>query len=139
MRWRLISVFMAITLLVVLVQDIPLGSYLVRVERDRLATSLERDAFLLSGRAQQLLETGGPAPGTVAAAVRDYGQASGARVVVVDRSGTAVATSDDDQSATGASYLSRPRFPPRSPARSPRASGTRTRWGSTWFTSPFLS
>ena len=108
MRWRLISVFMAITLLVVLVQDIPLGSYLVRVERDRLATSLERDAFLLSGRARQLLETGGSAPGTVAAAVRDYGQASGARVVVVDRSGTAVATSDDDQSATGASYLSRP-------------------------------
>ncbi|WP_246469058.1 sensor histidine kinase [Arthrobacter ipis] len=108
MRWRLISVFMAITLLVVLVQDVPLGSYLVRVERDRLATSLERDAFLLSGRARQLLEAGGPAPGTVAAAVRDYGQASGARVVVVDRSGAAVATSDDDQSATGASYLSRP-------------------------------
>ena len=66
MRWRLIGAFMAITLLVVLVQDIPLGSYLVRVERDRLATSLERDAFLLSGRARQLLETGGPAPGSSA-------------------------------------------------------------------------
>ena len=56
MRWRLISAFMVVTLLVVLVQDIPLGNYLVRVERDRLTTSLERDAFLLGGRTRQILE-----------------------------------------------------------------------------------
>ena len=82
MRWRLICAFMAITLLVVLVQDIPLGSYLVRVERDRLATSLERDAFLLSGRAHHLLEAGASrdaAAAPVTVAVRDYGRASGAR------------------------------------------------------------
>ncbi|CAH0276212.1 Sensor protein CzcS [Arthrobacter sp. Bi83] len=108
MRWRLISAFMVITLLVVLVQDIPLGNYLVRVERDRLTTSLERDAFLLGGRARQLLEAGTGAPAGVADAVRNYGQASGARVVIVNPAGTAVATSDDDQSATGSSYVSRP-------------------------------
>jgi signal transduction histidine kinase len=108
MRWRLISAFMVITLLVVLVQDIPLGNYLVRVERDRLTTSLERDAFLLGGRARQLLEAGTGAPAGVADAVRSYGQASGARVVIVNPAGTAVATSDDDQSATGSSYVSRP-------------------------------
>jgi signal transduction histidine kinase len=111
MRWRLICAFMAITLLVVLVQDIPLGGYLVRVERDRLATSLERDAFLLSGRAHHLLEpgaSGGSAAAPVTVAVRDYGRASGARVVIVDRAGTAVVTSDDDQSSTGSSYVSRP-------------------------------
>jgi len=108
MRWRLICAFMAITLLVVLVQDIPLGSYLVRVERDRLATSLERDAFLLSGRAHHLLESGASAAAPVTVAVRDYGRASGARVVIVNRAGTAVVTSDDDQSSTGSSYLSRP-------------------------------
>ena len=38
MRWRLIGAFMFITLLVVLVQDIPLGNYLVRVERDAADT-----------------------------------------------------------------------------------------------------
>ncbi len=108
MRWRLISAFMVITLLVVLVQDIPLGNYLVRVERDRLTTSLERDAFLLGGRARQLLESGTGTSAGVAEAVRAYGQASGARVVIVNTAGTAVATSDDDQSATGSSYLSRP-------------------------------
>ena len=64
MRWRLIGAFMLITLLVVLVQDIPLGSYLVRVERDRLTTSLERDAFLMAGRAGDALKAGGALPRT---------------------------------------------------------------------------
>ncbi|WP_457973526.1 ATP-binding protein [Arthrobacter sp. D1-17] len=108
MRWRLISAFMVITLLVVLVQDIPLGNYLIRVERDRLTTSLERDAFLLGGRARQLLEGRSGVPAGVEDVVREYRQASGARVVIVNTAGTAVATSDDDQSATGSSYLSRP-------------------------------
>ncbi|CAI3801610.1 sensor histidine kinase [Pseudarthrobacter sp. MM222] len=108
MRWRLIGAFMLITFLVVLVQDIPLGNYLVRVERDRITTSLERDAFLLGGRSADALKAGGPFPSEVAADVRRYGQASGARVVVVDAAGTAVATSDDDQSATGSVYSSRP-------------------------------
>lgn len=108
MRWRLIGAFMLITLLVVLVQDIPLGNYMVRVERDRLTTSLERDAFLLGGRTGEALKTGGAMPGEVAADVRSYRQASGARVVIVDAAGTAVATSDDDQSAAGSPYSSRP-------------------------------
>jgi signal transduction histidine kinase len=108
MRWRLISAFMVITLLVVLVQDIPLGNYLVSVERDRLTTSLERDAFLLGGRVREVLETGTGVPADVADAVHKYSQASGARVVIVNPAGTAVATSDDDQSATGSPYISRP-------------------------------
>ncbi|WP_211882610.1 ATP-binding protein [Pseudarthrobacter albicanus] len=99
---------MLITLLVVLVQDIPLGSYLVRVERDRLTTSLERDAFLMAGRTGDALKTGGAMPGDVATDVRRYREASGARVVIVDAAGTAVATSDDDQSATGSPYSTRP-------------------------------
>ena len=112
MRWRLISAVMVIALLVVLVQDIPLGNYLVRVERDRLTTSLERDAFLLGGRVREVLETGSGVPGGVADAVHKYSHASGARVVIVNPAGTAVATSDHDQSATG---------PPTSPApKSPR-------------------
>ncbi|CAH0134260.1 MULTISPECIES: hypothetical protein [unclassified Arthrobacter] len=84
MRWRLIGAFMFITLLVVLVQDIPLGNYLVRGERERLTTSLERDAFLLAGRAGDALRAGGPLPAEVAADVRRYGEAGGARVVIID-------------------------------------------------------
>jgi hypothetical protein len=108
MRWRLMGAFMFITLLVVLVQDIPLGNYLVRVERERLTTSLERDAFLLAGRAGDALRACGPLPADVAADVRRYREAGGARVVIVDVGGTALATSDDDQAATGSTYSSRP-------------------------------
>lgn len=108
MRLRLMGAFMLVTLLVVLVQDIPLGNYLVSVERDRLTTSLERDAFLLGGRSAAALTTAGAIPEEVATDVRRYGQASGARVVIVNDAGTAVATSDDDESSTGASYGSRP-------------------------------
>ena len=99
---------MLIALLVVLVQDIPLGNYLVRVERDRMTTSLERDAFLLGGRTRQTLESGGQVPQNVADTIRKYSEASGSRVVIVRPDGTAAATSDDDQSATG--HLVR--FPP---------------------------
>ncbi|WP_043442595.1 sensor histidine kinase [Arthrobacter sp. L77] len=108
MRLQLIGAFMLITLMVVAVQGIPLGNYLVRVERDRLTTSLESDAFLLGGRSAETLATSGTMPGEAREDVRRYGRASGARVVIVNAEGTAVATSDDDESSTGSSYGSRP-------------------------------
>lgn len=102
------AAFVAVTLLVVVVQDIPLGSYLERVERERIITALERDAFLLAGRTEDTIEAvAGPAP-QVVADVHRYRQASGARVVVVNSAGVAIVTSDDDQSATGSPYRSRP-------------------------------
>lgn len=107
MKWRLMVAFMAVTLLVVLVQDIPLGNYLDRVERERIVTALERDAFLLAGRTEDTLEAAQPDP-QVVADVHRYRQGSGARVVIVNSDGIALVTSDDDQSATGSSYRSRP-------------------------------
>jgi len=101
------AAFMAITLAVVIVQDLPLGSYLMRTERERITTALERDAFVLAGRSEEVLEAGVPDPALVTDAQR-YHRSSGARVVIVDTSGTAVATSDDDQATAGSSYRSRP-------------------------------
>ena len=43
---------MAVTCLVVVVRHVPRGNYLQRVERDRIVTALERDAFLLAGRSE---------------------------------------------------------------------------------------
>jgi len=100
---------MGLTLLVLLVQDIPLSSYLRQVETDRLVTALERDAFVLAGRSEEALEK--PTPDGMAMLTEfalTYRDAGGARVVIVDQSGIAVVTSDDDQSSVGASYLSRP-------------------------------
>ncbi len=100
---------MGLTLLVLLVQDIPLAFYLRQVENDRLVTSLERDAFVLGGRAEEVLEHSTPEGlAELTEFARDYQAAGGARVVIVDRDGVAIVTSDADDSRVGSSYLSRP-------------------------------
>ena len=103
------AAIMGLTLLVLLVQDVPLAFWLRQVETDRLTTALERDAFVLAGRSEELLETpSAEAVETLAALAREYRDAGGARVVIVDADGTAVVTSDDDQASLGTSYASRP-------------------------------
>lgn len=103
------AAIMATSLLVLLVQDIPLTGYLRTVEHDRIITSLERDAFVLGGKAEEALETPDTADDAVVSALaRAYRDAGGSRVVIVNTSGIAIVTSDDDQSSVGASYLSRP-------------------------------
>jgi signal transduction histidine kinase len=103
------AALMGLTLLVLLVQDIPLGFYLRGVETDRIVTSLERDAFVLAGRSAQALATPTAADDAVLTELaQDYRDAGGARVVIVDRAGAPIVTSDDDQSSVSASYASRP-------------------------------
>lgn len=109
MKWRLVAALVATTLLVILVQDIPLSFYIQTVQRDRIVTGLERDSFVIAGRSEEALEN--PTPESVAAiedVAKRYQAASGARVIVVDAQGVAVVTSDADDSKVGASYLSRP-------------------------------
>lgn len=109
MKWRFITALMSVTLLVLLVQDIPLGFYLQQVEHERIITSLERDAFILAGRSEQALETATVTDDTqLIQATKDYRDAGGSRVVIVNAEGTAVVISDDDQVDLGTSYLNRP-------------------------------
>ena len=117
---------MAVTLLVLLVQDIPLGFYLHQVQHDRIVTGLQRDAFVLAGRSAETLAATGTAGTSTSTSTstsssssatdttdldtlaRQYRDAGGARVVIVNTAGIAVVASDDDQSVVGASYASRP-------------------------------
>lgn len=109
MKWRFISALMSVTLLVLLVQDIPLGFYLQQVEHERIITSLERDAFILAGRSEEALETATIADDAeLISTVKEYRNAGGSRVVIVNAAGTAVVISDDDQADLGTSYLNRP-------------------------------
>lgn len=106
MRWRLIAVLVGFTALVLLVQNIPLASYLRTVERDRIITGLQRDAFTLAGYAVAALAV--PAPGPAAdltSKVDTYAKGTGARVVVVDSSSAAIASSEG---TIGQSYANRP-------------------------------
>lgn len=109
MKWRFMASIMAVTLLVLLVQDIPFANYLQSTEHARLITSLEKDAFVLAGRSQEALST--PSTASVDALstiAQTYRKAGGARVVIVDNTGTAIVTSDDDQANVGSEYASRP-------------------------------
>ena len=56
MRRRLLAAFLGLVGLVVVVYTVPLARYLAEVERDRLETALERDAFILAGRAKESLD-----------------------------------------------------------------------------------
>lgn len=109
MRWRFMGMVMVITALVLLVQTVPLAQYLRTVELDRLVTGLERDAFVLAGRAEEALESRSVDDlAGISDAAQQYRAAGGGRVVITDVEGTAMVTSDDDQSALGNDYSSRP-------------------------------
>jgi signal transduction histidine kinase len=95
-RNRLLLVLVGVVALVLAVHDIPLAGHLERVERDRLVTSLERDAFVLAGRAEEALEDGiaGEVP-ALRALVARYSAAEDVRVVIVDAEATGVVASDE--------------------------------------------
>lgn len=102
------AVMVGIVALVLVIHDVPLSSHLHRVERDRVVTGLERDAFTIAGRAEEALETGTT---TDEPALTDlvvaYSEESGARVVVTDSTGTARITSDAE-ATVGNDYSTRP-------------------------------
>lgn len=118
MRWRLALVLVGFTTLVLLVQNIPLASYLRTVEKDRLVASLEANAYDLAGFSVPALLPLPAAPGTTSAAAQAQALANlrervaaysevtpGSVVVVVDTSGVAVASSEG---RIGESYFNRP-------------------------------
>ncbi len=106
-RWVLVAVMVAFTATVLLVQNIPLASHLRGVERDRIVTGLQRDAFTIAGQAEDVLGGGDPAGlNEVTSVVSEYSTATGARVVVTDAAGIAVVTSDGTD--LGQDYTNRP-------------------------------
>jgi signal transduction histidine kinase len=96
MRWRLILVLVGFTAIVLLIQNIPLTSYLRSVERDRIITGMQVSGLTLAGYSIEVLEAAVPQPSpALTAAVSAYARESGARVVIVDDTGVVVAASED--------------------------------------------
>ena len=97
-----------LVVLVLAAQNIPLARHLRGVERDRLITALERDAFTLAGRSATALDGDRAAEDpAVDRMVSDYRGSSEARVVITDENGIAVVSSDEE-SITGQDYGTRP-------------------------------
>ena len=109
MRRRFIAAIAAVTLLVLLVQDVPLAFYMHQNEQNKIVGTLQRDALVLAGRSQSALWN----PSTsntkaLAGLATAYRKNGGARIVIVDGAGKALITSDDDQAKVGQSYSNRP-------------------------------
>ena len=111
MKSRLVASMVGLTVLVLAVHDVPLVSHLRRVERDRVTTELERDAFTIAGRSEMLLQDLGESEVVDATSINDvlavYSAETGGRVVVTDGRGLAIASSDEE-SVTGRDYSTRP-------------------------------
>ena len=92
MQRRLLLSYLTITVLVLLLLEIPLGVSYARAERRRIATGVQHDALALAFRAEDRLEAN-DVPALRAIAVEGRRRVGG-RVVIVDKHGTAVADSD---------------------------------------------
>jgi signal transduction histidine kinase len=102
---RLLAVFVGLTLLVLAVHDLPLAAHLRDVERDRLVTSLERDAFTLAGIAEEDIEAlvnGESDDRTfLVELARRYGERSRSAVFVTDRDAIVIASSEGSAARAG--------------------------------------
>jgi|LakMenEpi03Aug12_release.lakeMendotaPanAssembly.Ray.scaffolds.fasta_scaffold156889_1 signal transduction histidine kinase len=108
MKWRLGAALLSLSFIMLLVQDIPLIQYLRTVETDRITTALERDGFIIAGRSEETLESSTPeGQAYVQETITNYSNESGARVIVLDKAGIAIAASDSTDTV-GTSFFSRP-------------------------------
>lgn len=109
MKWRLLAAFAGLITVILLAQDIPLVNYLRDIEFERVIAGLERDAFIIAGNSEDIL-SGEDATSTVEdlqTSIEGYVAREGGRVVVVDRDGQLVASSQDDDVA-GDDFTNRP-------------------------------
>jgi len=109
LKWRILAAFIGLVTIVLLVEDIPIANYLKTVERDRILKTLQRDAFIIAAKSEEEVEKGVDAQiSFLETLATDYRNNGGARVVITNVNGIALASSDDDQSAEGSNYLTRP-------------------------------
>lgn len=122
MTRRLLLSYLSVAVFVLLVLEVPLGISYARAERERLLTSIERDAQVVGSLVEDQLQFGAAA---VDPRIEDYPQRSGSRVLIVDRAGRTVYDSDapDDPDALDRDYSTRPEIADALAGR--RSTGTR--------------
>lgn len=108
MRSRLIASFVGFTIVLLIIFGIPLRGFVERVERERLITSLERDAFILAGHARETLDTSDVGPVvSLDPYIEEHSSRTEAKVVVTNSAGIVVA-SNDQALRVGTNFANRP-------------------------------
>jgi len=103
MRRRLLTTYLALTVIVLVALEIPLAlSYRAR-ERSSVVTTLQRDAFVIANDSEETLEH--DAHAAVQTYVDDYARRTGGQAAIVDAEGRVVA--DSGGAPTGSSAVVR--------------------------------
>jgi signal transduction histidine kinase len=114
---RLLLSYLTITVIVLVVLEVPLGLVFQQRQTDRLTVNVERDATALASRYEDAVER--EAPFRPAQAVA-YARATGVRVVIVDQRGVSLV---DTAGPAHRDFSTRPEF--KVALRGRRATGTR--------------
>ena len=104
MTRRLVLSYLVVTLVVLVLLEVPLAIFFQQRELDRLTANVERDATVLASIYEEALEHQAPIDPTPS---DDYAGRTGARVVVVDEDGISVA---DTEAAIDRNFATRPEF-----------------------------
>ena len=127
MRTRLISGFAGVAVLILTIFSIPMTRFVASVERERMVTELQRDAFILAGHAKETLSADtGTQLRSIQPYIDAYVKVSDARVVVTNSAGRVIA-SNDPALVIGTDFSNRPEIATAlrgSPATGERQSAT---------------
>ena len=111
MRRILLGLLLGLSAVLVLGPGLITFNYVVAAEQRRVITEFERDAFVIGGRSEEFLEGGSE---DVAQSViltnliTNYGETSGADVIVTDSSGIVQLSSNPSELGVGEDFTSRP-------------------------------
>lgn len=93
MTRRLLLSYLAVSVIVLVVLEVPFAAFVAERQRSELVTSLERDALVLATIYEDALDRNAPfSPGPAL----DYAASSDTRVVVVDGEGVSIVDSGND-------------------------------------------
>ncbi|MEI7882528.1 MAG: ATP-binding protein [Actinomycetota bacterium] len=108
MKKRLLVAMVGLVGVVLIAHDVPLAMHLSQIERDRLTTAIERDAFTIGGKISPALPLEDPERrSAINAVLNDYSQTKSGTIVVIDRNGYLL-SSTDTSIALGTDYARRP-------------------------------
>lgn len=97
-----------LVVIVLIAHDVPLSAHLAQIERDRLTTTIQRDAFTIGGRVTPLMGlVGSTRTLAIAAVLDDYSARNDGTVVVIDSNGY-LAASSERPATVGEDYAGRP-------------------------------
>lgn len=108
MRRIFLSSIVGVSATLLAAQSAAVLNYVAQSEQERILTEYVRDAFVLGSRVERVVESAANVDPTLVALVGRYAEEGNTQVIVVDRDGIGVLTSDPVELAVGTNYSNRP-------------------------------